>query len=146
MIDGHGVARRGHPILAVYVGDYPEQILVTGSYTGTQIYRPFSTYLDLEHKVTAHVATVRTLSSAIILMNTRPEISKLFMMHWNIWVSQTMLKPAAMHVSSPFNILSGKISRTSTYSSQSHPIFYTSYTRASSNTLFHGLQMHVVPP
>jgi hypothetical protein len=29
MADGHGVLRRIHPIIAVYIGDYPEQVLVT---------------------------------------------------------------------------------------------------------------------
>ncbi|KAJ8084846.1 hypothetical protein PM082_003623 [Marasmius tenuissimus] len=29
VLDGNGVARRGHPILAVYVADYPEQTMVT---------------------------------------------------------------------------------------------------------------------
>ncbi|KAI0729954.1 hypothetical protein C8Q72DRAFT_911581 [Fomitopsis betulina] len=34
MTSGDGVEHRCHPILAVYVGDYPEQVLVTGTYTG----------------------------------------------------------------------------------------------------------------
>ncbi|KAI0833350.1 hypothetical protein BC628DRAFT_1307698 [Trametes gibbosa] len=32
--DGNGVIRRGHPILATFVGDYPEQLLVTGCKNG----------------------------------------------------------------------------------------------------------------
>ncbi|KAG1844739.1 hypothetical protein C8R48DRAFT_617813 [Suillus tomentosus] len=31
---GDGVLRRGHPLLACYIGDYPEQLLVTGMKTG----------------------------------------------------------------------------------------------------------------
>lgn len=34
MRSGDGITRRGHPILACYVGDYPEQILVSGTMTG----------------------------------------------------------------------------------------------------------------
>ncbi|KAM6489611.1 hypothetical protein JOM56_014933 [Amanita muscaria] len=34
MTDGNGIKRRIHPILAVYVGDYPEQLLVTCIKTG----------------------------------------------------------------------------------------------------------------
>lgn len=35
VVSGDGVVRRGHPILAIYVGDYPEQVLVTCVKTGT---------------------------------------------------------------------------------------------------------------
>lgn len=34
MMSGDGVWRRCHPILAVFVGDYPEQVLVTCTYSG----------------------------------------------------------------------------------------------------------------
>ncbi len=34
LVSGDGNARRGHPILATYIGDYPEQVLVTGCKTG----------------------------------------------------------------------------------------------------------------
>lgn len=34
MRSGDGITRRGHPLLACYVGDYPEQILVSGTMTG----------------------------------------------------------------------------------------------------------------
>ncbi|TFK52086.1 hypothetical protein OE88DRAFT_1679776 [Heliocybe sulcata] len=34
MVSGDGVVRRGHPIFATYIGDYPEQVLVTGCKTG----------------------------------------------------------------------------------------------------------------
>ena len=33
MKDGRGVLRRGHPILANYIADYPEQVVVTGTKT-----------------------------------------------------------------------------------------------------------------
>lgn len=35
VVSGDGIVRRGHPVLAVYVGDYPEQVLVTLVKTGT---------------------------------------------------------------------------------------------------------------
>ncbi|KAH9896416.1 hypothetical protein C8Q73DRAFT_664234 [Cubamyces lactineus] len=35
VISGDGVARRGHPIFAMYIGDYPEQLLVTCCKNGT---------------------------------------------------------------------------------------------------------------
>lgn len=35
VVSGDGIVRRGHPILAIYVGDYPEQVLVTLVKTGT---------------------------------------------------------------------------------------------------------------
>lgn len=31
---GDGIVRRGHPLVACYIGDYPEQLLVTGMKTG----------------------------------------------------------------------------------------------------------------
>ena len=34
MMDGLGTVRRVHPVLAVYIGDYPEQVRVTGIKTG----------------------------------------------------------------------------------------------------------------
>ncbi|KIJ64931.1 hypothetical protein HYDPIDRAFT_28277 [Hydnomerulius pinastri MD-312] len=34
LASGDGVMRRGHPLLACYIGDYPEQLLVTGIKTG----------------------------------------------------------------------------------------------------------------
>ena len=33
MASGDGIKRRCHSIYAVYVGDYPEQVLVTTAYT-----------------------------------------------------------------------------------------------------------------
>ncbi|KAI1781775.1 hypothetical protein LXA43DRAFT_977924 [Ganoderma leucocontextum] len=35
IVSGDGVARRGHPIFAMYIGDYPEQLLVTCCKNGT---------------------------------------------------------------------------------------------------------------
>ena len=35
IVSGDGVTRRGHPILALYIGDYPEQLLVTCCKNGT---------------------------------------------------------------------------------------------------------------
>ncbi|KAI0353815.1 hypothetical protein OH77DRAFT_1406272 [Trametes cingulata] len=35
LVSGDGVTRRGHPIFAMYIGDYPEQLLVTCCKTGT---------------------------------------------------------------------------------------------------------------
>ena len=35
MVSSNGVARRCHPIFAMYIGDYPEQLLVTCCKTGT---------------------------------------------------------------------------------------------------------------
>ncbi|KAJ8481391.1 hypothetical protein ONZ51_g6034 [Trametes cubensis] len=35
MTSGDGVSRRGHPIFAMYIGDYPEQLLVTCCKNGT---------------------------------------------------------------------------------------------------------------
>ena len=34
LTSGDGVTRRGHPIFASFVGDYPEQVLTTGTFTG----------------------------------------------------------------------------------------------------------------
>jgi hypothetical protein len=34
MADGHGILRRIHPILAIYISDYPEQVLVTCTKSG----------------------------------------------------------------------------------------------------------------
>ena len=34
LVSGDGLVRRGHPILATYIGDYPEQVLITGCKTG----------------------------------------------------------------------------------------------------------------
>ncbi|KAH7905921.1 hypothetical protein BJ138DRAFT_1017013, partial [Hygrophoropsis aurantiaca] len=34
IMSGDGTVRRGHPILACYVGDYPEQVLIAGTKTG----------------------------------------------------------------------------------------------------------------
>ncbi|KAJ7060041.1 hypothetical protein C8F01DRAFT_1210503 [Mycena amicta] len=34
MVTGNGDSHRGHPICACYIGDYPEQLLVTGAKTG----------------------------------------------------------------------------------------------------------------
>ncbi|KAI0661142.1 hypothetical protein C8Q70DRAFT_932203 [Cubamyces menziesii] len=34
LVSGDGIIRRGHPILATYIGDYPEQLLVTGIKSG----------------------------------------------------------------------------------------------------------------
>ena len=31
---GDGLTRRGHPLFASFVGDYPEQVLTTGTFTG----------------------------------------------------------------------------------------------------------------
>ena len=34
MVCGNGRVHRNHPLFAAFIGDYPEQILLTGSVTG----------------------------------------------------------------------------------------------------------------
>ncbi|KAI1793586.1 hypothetical protein LXA43DRAFT_971911 [Ganoderma leucocontextum] len=56
LISGDGIAHRGHPILATYVGDYPEQVLVTGCKTGESSPEPLRPLRDLEKVLDALAA------------------------------------------------------------------------------------------
>lgn len=119
---GDGLVRRCHPILAVYVGDYPEQCLVSRMYSGDCPVcesphsslgdNPSEPYLNRDFEASRKAAKLPHRIGS--------------------------LKHALRRGSSLYSIPSGKIFQTSTYSNQSHPTSSISCTKVSSNIWWHG--------
>ncbi|KAM6489569.1 hypothetical protein JOM56_014988 [Amanita muscaria] len=72
MKDGDGIMRRIHPILAVYVGDYPEQVLVTCTKTGECPKCDVARSDIGDPHALASLRNVRTVHSALSKVNCDP--------------------------------------------------------------------------
>jgi hypothetical protein len=109
---GDGVIHRGHPILAAYVGNYPEQCLVTGAFTGDC---PGCDCPRNELETTHQNIHLRTL------MLCWMPLSSLALLN----IHDYAVKP----ISSLFNTPSGRIFHMSIYSVQLTLISYINSTR-----------------
>ena len=124
MVSGNGIERRCHPVFTMYIGDYPEQLLVTCCKTGTcpkcdvpradlgQDSQPDRPLRD-PNKTRAVLKQPR---------NLRPR-------------SPVLVK---ISESNPSASRSGRIFPLSTYTAPSHRMFCISCTRVSSNTFLRG--------
>ncbi|KAM6501567.1 hypothetical protein JOM56_001544, partial [Amanita muscaria] len=105
MRDGHGTAQRIHPILAVYIGDYPEQVLVTCTKTGRcpkcNVERGNLGLYPLQ----SQRRNMTVIKDALRLADRNP-------------LHACMRVHVKQQVSSLFILLSGRISHLSTYSKQ----------------------------
>jgi hypothetical protein len=89
MISGDGMVRRGHPIVASFVGDYPEQVLVTCTKTGECPKCPVS-HEELGENVVSGLRDLQQILQALQVFDEQEPAE------WNKTCADAGIKPVPM--------------------------------------------------